>query len=124
MSPLCRAGVVDHQRMYDAYLANDMDVWRLELEHYIKVPTPTFDDKLDITNYIFGYVSTLLDKKNVDEAERWLTLFESYITELENSKADPSLMLVYRSSVSAYRALLYPGGCYSEGICCSIKESC
>lgn len=103
-----RAGVVDHDRMFEAYLAGDMSVWGEEIKRCSQASGLTVDDKLDLCNYLYGYIAVILETEKKDVVEEWLALWENYLTTVEGAGKEKSMTLVYRSSVSAYRAMLYP----------------
>ena len=58
-------GVVDHDIMYQAYLDNDMSVWKTELQKYTTSNELTNTDKLEIRDgpqallQPFGYVNSI-----------------------------------------------------------------
>lgn len=103
-----KAGVVDHDRMFESYLAGDMAVWAEEIERCTKVDTLTVDDKLDLCNYLYGYIAVILKNEEKSRVEEWLSLWEGYLDAVERDGRALSVTQVYRSSVAAYRAMLYP----------------
>ncbi|MEE1090875.1 MAG: hypothetical protein UH103_05570, partial [Paludibacteraceae bacterium] len=53
-------GIVNHDVMYQAYLDNNMSVWKTELQKYTASTNLTTTDKLEISNYLYGYIASLL----------------------------------------------------------------
>ena len=106
------AGVVDHDAMYRAYLNNDMATWRIELTRYTSQPNLTIDDKIDISNYLYGYIASLLSDvdKNKSEANHWLDLWDNYLNDIEASKGECADIYAYRSAAYSYKAKTHSGG--------------
>ena len=63
------AGIVDHDVMYEAYLNNKMSVWGVELNKYTSTPKLTTDAKLEISNYLYGYIAFLLADIEANKSE-------------------------------------------------------
>ena len=106
------AGIVDHDVMYEAYLNNKMSVWGVELNKYTSTPKLTADDKLEISNYLYGYVATLLvdADKNKQEITVWIELWEQYLNDIEKAIGKNAYVYVYRSSINAYKSKVKAGG--------------
>ena len=106
------ASVVDHDVMYQAYLDNDMKRWGIELRKYTSQPNISIDDKIDISNYLYGYIASLLVDidKNKNEINQWLDLWDEYLNEIETSKGKRADIYVYRSAINAYKAKVKKGG--------------
>ena len=98
--------------MYQAYLDNDMAKWGVELKKYTSHNNLTIDDKLEISNYLYGYVASLLSDadKNKNEANLWIDLWEEYLDEIEASVGKRADIYVYRSAANAYKAKVRKGG--------------
>lgn len=109
ISAALMAGVVDHDRMYEIYLSDNKILWGDELRKYSQAPNLTIEDKLDMCNYLYGYVATALEKEEKAAVEKWISLWESYLTDIESTDKHKSIALVYRSSIAAYKTMLYPG---------------
>jgi tetratricopeptide (TPR) repeat protein len=105
-------GVVDHDLMYQAYLNNKMNVWKTELKKYTTSPNLTITDKLEISNYLYGYIATLLvdADKNKKEIISWIDLWEKYLNDIEKAKGKNAYVYVYRSSINAYKSKVKAGG--------------
>ena len=106
------SGVVDHNTMYQAYLDNNMSKWGTELKNYTTQPNLTIDDKIEISNYLYGYVAYLLADidTNKKEINLWLNLWDEYLNEIETSKGKRADIYVYRSAINAYKAKVKKGG--------------
>ncbi len=100
-------GVVDHDMMFRAFLDGDMKRWEKELKGYMAKPDLTVDDKIDLSNYLYGYIATIVDNCSDDELESWLTQWEGYLNDVEKAGRIESTVRVYRSSAAAYRAKAY-----------------
>ena len=105
-------GVVDHDLMYQAYLNNDMSVWKTELQKYTSIADLTTTDKLEISNYLYGYIATLLvdADNNKQEITDWIELWEQYLNDIEKATGKNAYVYVYRSSINAYKSKVKAGG--------------
>ena len=105
-------GVVDHDLMYQAYLNNKMNVWKTELQKYTSIADLTTTDKLEISNYLYGYIATLLvdADNNKQEITDWIELWEQYLNDIENATGKNAYVYVYRSSINAYKSKVKAGG--------------
>ncbi len=101
-------GVVDHDIMYQAYLNNDMKRWGTEIQKYINQPDLTIDDKIDISNYFYGYVAAILETEKKNVIESLLKIWNSYLDEIEATKGNRADIHVYRAAISAYKFKLNP----------------
>ena len=95
-------GVVDHDIMHQAYLNNDMKRWGTEIQKYINQPDLTIDDKIDISNYFYGYVAAILETEKKNIIESLLKIWNSYLDEIEATKGNRADIHVYRAAISAY----------------------
>lgn len=102
------ASAVDHDRIYTAYLSNDMGEWGAELSRCSALPSLSADDRFALCNYYYGYVAYILDRQDKRDVERLISQWEEYISSLEDERYKPSSLLVFRSSIQAYRARMYP----------------
>ena len=105
-------GVVDHDVMYQAYLDNKMSVWKTELKKYTTSSNLTITDKLEISNYLYGYIATLLvdADNNKQEITDWIELWEQYLNDIEKATGKNAYVYVYRSSINAYKSKVKAGG--------------
>ena len=105
-------GIVDHDLMYQAYLNNNMNVWKTELKKYTSSTNLTTTDKLEISNYLYGYIATLLidADKNKHEIVDWIDLWEQYLDDIEKATGKNAYVYVYRSSINAYKSKVKAGG--------------
>ena len=101
-------GVVDHDIMHQAYLNNDMKRWGTEIQKYINQPDLTIDDKIDISNYFYGYVAAILETEKKNIIESLLKIWNSYLDEIEATKGNRADIHVYRAAISAYKFKLNP----------------
>ena len=106
------AGIVDHDVMYEAYLNNKMSVWGVELNKYTSTPKLTTDDKLEISNYLYGYIAFLLAdiEANKSEINKWIDLWDKYLDDIEKTKGKRADVFAYRSANNAYKAKIRTGG--------------
>lgn len=112
-----QAGVVDHDKMFEAYLKGDLQTWKSELTKYTSTKNLTFDDKCEIANYLYGYIGFIVDGKGKkDEVEGWLKIFDSYIElMIKNSKTE-SMGHLYKAGSAGMKAKLYKGKLVSYGV--------
>jgi tetratricopeptide (TPR) repeat protein len=101
-------GVIDHEVMFQAYLDNDMTRWGTEIEKYIAQPDLTIDDKIDLSNYLYGYVAAILETKKKSEIESLIKVWNGYLNEIEAEKGNRADVHVYRSAIAAYKFKLNP----------------
>jgi tetratricopeptide (TPR) repeat protein len=101
-------GVVDHDIMYQTYLNNDMKRWGTEIQKYINQPDLTIDDKIDISNYFYGYIAAILETEKKNVIESLLKIWNSYLDEIEATKGNRADIHVYRAAISAYKFKLNP----------------
>lgn len=101
-------GVVDHDMMYEAYLENNMAKWGVEIQKYIATPNLTIEDKIDMSNYLYGYVAAILESEKKSVIESLISVWEGYLDEIEASKGERADVHVYRSAIAAYRFKLKP----------------
>lgn len=95
------ASSLDYDRMYDAYLANDMDFWGKEIDRVMQ-NNLTLDEKLAVMNFLYGYVPVIVkDDKKKKEAEHYIDLMDSLLTELECAGKAKATCKVYRVSMFA-----------------------
>ena len=106
------SGVVDHNTMYQIYLENDMAKWGIEIKKYTSQPNLTINDKIEISNYLYGYIASLLNdtNKNKKEINQWIELWEMYLDDIETTKGKHADIYAYRSSINAYKAKYKSGG--------------
>lgn len=106
------AGVVDHNVMYQAYLDNNMAKWGSELRKYTSQPNLSVEDKMEISNYLYGYIASLLANvsENRQELNQWIDLWDDYLDEIEKAIGKRADIYVYRSSNNAYKAKVKSGG--------------
>lgn len=101
-------GVVDHDIMFQAYLDNDMKRWGSEIQKYIAQPNLTIDDKIDLSNYLYGYVAAILETEKKSVIESLLKVWNGYLDEIEATKGNRADVHVYRSAIAAYKFKLNP----------------
>ena len=104
--------IVDHDVMYHAFLNNKMEVWKTELTKYTSTPTLSVDDKLEICNYLYGYVATLLPEadKNKQEINGWIEIWEQYLADIKKASDKDAYVYVYRSTINVNKSKVKPGG--------------
>ena len=101
-------GIVDHDLMYRAYLDNDMQRWGAEIQKYIAQPNLTIDDKIDLSNYLYGYIAAILTTEKKSVIESLLKVWNGYLNDIEAAKGNRADVHVYRSAMAAYRFKLNP----------------
>ena len=101
-------GVVNHDIMFQAYLDNDMKRWGTEIQKYIAQPNLTIDDKIDLSNYLYGYIATILETEKKSVIESLIKVWNGYLDEIEAAKGNRADVHVYRSAIAAYKFKLNP----------------
>ncbi|MCI7729071.1 MAG: tetratricopeptide repeat protein [Bacteroidales bacterium] len=95
---------INHDKLFKAYLVNDMNVWGTELSSYVKSQNMTHQEKFEVCNYLYGYVAAILDDADKNTVKYWLDIFDGYLNDLEKAGKYTAEVHVYRSSVYAYKA--------------------
>lgn len=117
-----QAGVVDHDKMFEAYLKGDLQTWKTELTKYTSNKNLTFNDKCEIANYLYGYIGFIVDGKGKkEEVEGWLKIFDSYIDLMIKNPKTESMGHLYKAGSSGMKAKLYKGKLVSYGVT-TLKE--
>lgn len=102
------AGVVDHEKMFNAYLKGDLATWEKELSEYVVNPNLTFQDKCDIANYLYGYIGFILDSgAKKTEIEKWMKYLDAYVDEMMKHKSTISMAHLYKAGSYAFKAKTY-----------------
>ena len=101
-------GVVNHDIMFQAYLDNDMKRWGTEIQKYIAQPNLTINDKIDISNYLYGYIAAILETENKNVIESLLKIWNNYLDEIETAKGNRADVHVYRAAIATYKFKLNP----------------
>lgn len=96
-------GVVDHDVMFQAYLDNDMKRWGREIQKYIVRKDLTIDDKIYLSNYLYGYVAAVLESEKESVIESLIKVWEGYLKEIEAARGRRADVHVYRSAIAAYK---------------------
>ena len=100
-----RAGVVDHDLMYEAYLKGDMTTWHNELLKYVREPDITFADRREIANYLYGYLGFIADDKSKKStAQYFMRFFEQYYEEMIKSPNYKSMGLLYKAGACGVKS--------------------
>lgn len=93
------ADVMNHDKMFRAYIAGDMDTWGVEIKRATALPL-SVEEKLEVLNYLYGYVPTIVEiKEKRGEAKYYIDLMKDYIEEVEEAGLAPALCMVYRVSM-------------------------
>ncbi|MBQ0082520.1 MAG: hypothetical protein MJ001_01075 [Paludibacteraceae bacterium] len=109
------AGVVDHDKMFDAYLNGDLATWHNELLKYVKNPNLTFSDRCDIANYLYGYIGFIADDKSKKKTARYfMTFFERYYEEMIKSPNYKSMGYLYKAGAYGMKSKI-DGSVISNG---------
>jgi len=97
-----------NKTIYKAYISGNMAEWKKEMDS-CKVITNA--DKLELSNYQYGYIAYCIDQDKEDEAEKYIQKAEKLIEELKKQQYKLSMLYAYKSAfigfkigVSPYRA--------------------
>ena len=119
---IVNSGVVDHDKMFDAYLKGDLKTWKTELTKYTTTKNLTFNDKCEIANYLYGYIGFIVDGSGKkEEVEHWLDIFDGYIELMLKNPKTESMGHVYKAGASGMRGKVNKAKLISCGIT-TIKE--
>lgn len=117
-----QAGIVDHDKMFEAYLKGDLQTWKTELVKYTSSKSLTFNDKCEIANYLYGYIGFIVDGKGKKtEVEGWLKIFDAYIELMIANPKTESMGHLYKAGSAGMKAKLYNGKLVSYGVT-TLKE--
>ena len=91
------------QRLYNAYLNADMDVWARYIDS-VNWDNATIDERFVILNYEYGYAAHAIGAKQEDAAYR----LEQFTNHLETHRAhiDSGLYYCYKTAVCTFRLSL------------------
>ncbi len=117
MGLAAEAGVVNHDKMFAAYLKGDLATWKSELTCYVASDNLTFEDKCDIANYLYGYIGFILDSgAKQAELEGWFKYLDSYVEEMLKHEETKSMGHLYKAGAYAFKAKSYKGKLVSYGV--------
>lgn len=109
------AGVVDHDKMFNAYLQGNLAIWHNELLKYVKNPNLTFTDRCEIANYLYGYIGFIAeDKSKKNTARYFMTFFQRYYEEMIKSANYKSLGYLYKAGAYGMKSKI-DGNVISNG---------
>lgn len=96
---------VNHEALYNAYLAQDFQVWKKSIDEAQKIKM-TIKQIEEIINYEYGYIGVCLDENKNAEAVRIMQLMDRQLTILERHQYQPALVYMYRSALDAFQISL------------------
>jgi len=91
--------------IYEAYVRNDMSKWKYTIEQYRPVSN---NEKLELLNYLYGYIAYCIGNKKNDEAKKYLQQAQLLINDLEKNKYRMSELYAYKSAVIGFNIGLAP----------------
>lgn len=89
--------------IYKAYISNDMSLWASVIDHMQLHRHQSKSFKMELINYQYGYIAWCIGNGKNDMAEKYLSLAEQSLRELEKSNYNPSLVRAYKSAFYGYR---------------------
>jgi tetratricopeptide (TPR) repeat protein len=89
--------------IYKAYITNDMTLWASIIDdmHLHRLQSNSF--KMELINYQYGYVAWCIGNGKKDLADKYLTMAEKSLSELEKSGYNISLVHSYQSAFNGFR---------------------
>lgn len=103
-----QATVVDHDKVFNAYLKGDFKTWGAEVNKYVATPGLTFQDKCEIANYLYGYIGAMVETKGrAEECERLIKHFDAYIAEMLKHQNTKAMGLLYQAASYGMKAKLH-----------------
>ncbi len=94
------------QKIYKAYITNDMTLWASVIDHMQLHRHQSDCFKMELINYQYGYVGWCIGNGKKELADKYLTLAEKSLSELEKAGYNLSLVLSYQSAFHGYRISL------------------
>jgi len=89
--------------IYAAYVYNNMANWKSIIDKMDGVKHKSFNFMFELVNYQYGYIAWCVGNQRSDEAKEYLALAENYISILEKSNENQSLVNAYKSAFYGYR---------------------
>ncbi|MBN2213096.1 MAG: hypothetical protein JW723_02540 [Bacteroidales bacterium] len=98
----------DKLRIYNAYVNNDMKVWKHIIDSIQNEKKKSNEKLLTLVNYQYGYIGWCIGKNNDKEAETYVSLVEANLAILEKNKYELSMVHAYRSALYGYKIGMSP----------------
>ncbi|MBN1180961.1 MAG: hypothetical protein JXB49_01650 [Bacteroidales bacterium] len=90
-------------QIYNAYISNNMAVWKTAMDEMEKQVEKTDDFRLELVNYQYGYIAWCIGNNNEDEAKKYISLAEKNIHALESNASHASYAQSYKSAIYGYK---------------------
>jgi tetratricopeptide (TPR) repeat protein len=98
----------DRLRIYNAYVHNDMKIWKHIIDSIQQEDKKSNATLLTLVNYQYGYVGWCIGLNFDKEAENYISLMEKNIALLEKKNYRLSMIYAYQSALYGYRIGLSP----------------
>lgn len=89
--------------IYQAYISSDMDRWKVIMDDFHRKPDKSNFEILELVDYIYGYVGWCMGNNNQKKAGEYIRYAEDYMSKLEKSGYQPSMVHAYRSAFYGFR---------------------
>jgi len=89
--------------IYNAYVHNNMADWKNVIDKMHGVKPKSFNFLFELVNYQYGYIAWCVGNQKNDEAKKYLTLAENYLSILGERPENQSLVNSYKSAFYGYR---------------------
>jgi tetratricopeptide (TPR) repeat protein len=89
--------------IYKAYITNNMSLWASVIDDMQLHRHQSKSFKMELINYQYGYIAWCIGNGKKDLADKYLTLAEKNLSELEKSGYNLSLVHSYQSAFHGYR---------------------
>lgn len=98
----------DRLRIYNAYVHNDMDVWKHIIDSLQKEKKKNNAMLLTLVNYQYGYIGWCIGMDFDKEAKAYISLVEKNLALLERKNHRLSMVYAYQSALYGYKIGLSP----------------
>lgn len=98
------------EKVYQAYVEKDMDVWREVIDSMRRIQDPSLEQRENIVNFEYGYVAWALScmETHKKEAQKYLTQGYADLSAYEKAGGAKARVAAYRSAFIAYDMKLHP----------------
>lgn len=104
-----------NEQLFNAYLHQDMSVWRNYIET-AKWEKMSISERKRLINYEYGFIATAIDAED-PKADEYLTHFRQHVAEeYESQHISEAHYCMYMSSINAYDFMLNKSKLFSAGL--------
>jgi len=96
------------QTIYNAYISDQMDVWKKTIDSMEKNKTSAPVYLLELINYQYGYIGWCLGNNDKNQAKQYLKLAEKNVDILEEQNYNLSLLHSYKAAFWGFKIAISP----------------